>query len=122
VTTARSIAPRDPRLSGIIELSQPGGAMRKSHVLVVGLALLAGYAAGVALNRPTAGQATALEALPAAQPAAVWRFQTTVVNGGGSYPLLILTDTTTGHCWVRESSPQDDEDWRDLGIPGAARK
>jgi hypothetical protein len=46
----------------------------------------------------------------------------TVVSNGGSYPLLILTDTTTGHCWVRESGPQDDEEWRDLATPGSAKK
>jgi hypothetical protein len=96
--------------------------MRTSQVVVVGLALVVGYAAGIALNRPTAGQAPALEALPAPQPAAVWRFHTTVVNSGAAYPLLILTDTTTGHCWVRESSPQEDEVWRDLGIPDAPKK
>jgi hypothetical protein len=97
-------------------------AMRKSQVLAVGLALVAGYAAGSALNRPTAGQAPALEALPVRQPAEVWRFHTTVVNSGAAYPLLILTDTTTGHCWVRESGPQEDEDWRDLGTPGSSNK
>ncbi len=96
--------------------------MRKSQVLVVGLALVAGYVLAIALNRPTAGQPPAVEPLPAPQPAAVWRFHTTVINGGGSYPLLILTDTTDGHCWLRDSSPQDDDEWRDLGRPGAPRK
>jgi hypothetical protein len=96
--------------------------MRKSQVLVVGLAVLAGYAAGSALNRPTAGQAPAIVALPAPQPAAVWRFQTTVVNSGGSFPLLILTDTTTGHCWMLESGPQQKEEWRDLGTPDTPKK
>jgi hypothetical protein len=96
--------------------------MRRFQVLVVGLALVAGYAAGVALNRPTAGQSPALEALPAPQPTAVSRFHTSIVNSGAAYPLLVLTDTTTGHCWVRESGPQEDEDWRDLGTPGSAKK
>ena len=96
--------------------------MRRSHILVVGLALVAGYVAGVALNRPTAGQVPALEALPAQQSAATWRFQTIVVNSGAAYPLLILTDTTTGHCWVRESGPQEEEEWRDLGTPDAPKK
>jgi hypothetical protein len=114
---------RETRASGeIIESFHSRDAMRKSQILVVGLALVAGYVAGGALNRPTAGQMLALEALPAPQPAAVWRFQTTVVNNGGSYPLLILTDTTTGHCWLLESGPQEDEEWRDLGTPGSLKK
>jgi hypothetical protein len=96
--------------------------MRKSHLLVVGMALVAGYAAGTALNRPTAGQGPALEALPAPRPAVPERFHTTVLNTGGSYPLLILTETTTGHCWMLECGPQEDEEWRDLGTPSAARK
>jgi hypothetical protein len=96
--------------------------MRKSQTFVVGLALAAGYVLAVFLNRPTAGQVPALEALPAPQPAAVWRFHTTVFNTGGGYPLLILTDTTTGHCWIRESGPHEDEEWRDLGTPGTPRK
>jgi hypothetical protein len=95
--------------------------MRKSQLLVVGLALVAGYVLAVALNRPTAGQPPALEALPAHQPA-IWRFHTTVLNTGGSYPLLILTDTTTGHCWMLESGPQEEEEWRDLGAPGSPKK
>jgi hypothetical protein len=96
--------------------------MRKSQILVVGLALAAGYASGQAFNRPTAGQAPALEALPAPRPASVWRYHTTVVNSGAAYPLLILTDTATGHCWIRESGPQGDEEWRDLGTPGSPTK
>jgi hypothetical protein len=96
--------------------------MRKSQALFVGLAVVAGYAMAVALNRPSAGQPPAADPLPARQPGPIWRFHTTVINGGGSYPLLILTDTTDGHCWLRDSSPQDDDEWRDLGTPGAARK
>ncbi len=96
--------------------------MRKSQIFVVGLALAAGYILSAFLNRPTAGQPPALEAMPGRDPASVWRFHTTVVSTGGSYPLLILTDTTTGHCWIRESSPQDDDEWRDLGTPGIPRK
>jgi hypothetical protein len=96
--------------------------MRTSQILVVGLALVAGCAAGLALNRATAGQPPALEALPAPQPAAVWRFHTTVVNNGGAYPILILTDTTNGHCWLLESGPQEEEEWRDLGGPGTPKR
>lgn len=96
--------------------------MRKSQVLVVGLALMAGYVLAVALNRPTVGQPPALEALPAHEPTTLSRFHTTVLNNGGSYPLLILTDTTTGHCWMLESGPQEEEEWRDLGAPGSAKK
>jgi hypothetical protein len=96
--------------------------MRKSQVLVVALSLAAGYVLAIALNRPTAGQPPAIEALPASPPAAVWRFHTTVVNNGGTYPVLILTDTADGHCWVLESGPQEEERWRDLGTPGSAKK
>ncbi len=96
--------------------------MRKSQISVVGLALAAGYVLAGFVNRPTAGQSPALEALPAPHAGAVWQYHTTVVSTGGGYPLLILTDTTTGHCWIRESSPQDDDDWRDLGTPGTPRK
>ena len=39
--------------------------MRKSQMLVVGLAVVAGYVLAIALNRPTAGQPPAVEALPA---------------------------------------------------------
>ena len=96
--------------------------MRKSHLLVVGLALVAGYAAGIAINRPTAGQGPAIEALPYPPPVAPERFHTTVVNNGGSYPLLILTETTTGHCWILECGPQEEEEWRDLGAPGSPKE
>lgn len=101
---------------------RPRDVMRKSQVLVVGLALAAGYVLAVALNRPSAGQPPALEAMPEHQPANQPRFHTTVLNNGGSYPLLILTDATTGHCWMLESGPQEDEEWRDLGAPGTPRK
>jgi hypothetical protein len=40
----------------------------------------------------------------------------------GNYLLLILTDTTTGHVWVRESNPHDSDDWHDFGTPDASRK
>ena len=96
--------------------------MRKSQVLIVGLALVAGYVLAVALSRPTAGQPPALDALPAHQPVTPSRFHTTVLNNGGTYPLLILTDTITGHCWLLESGPQDEEEWRDLGAPDSPRK
>lgn len=88
----------------------------------MGLALVAGYASAVALNRPSAGQPPAIEALPAHQPPALPRFHTIVLNNGGSFPLLILTDTTTGHCWMLESGPQEEEEWRDLGGPGIPKR
>jgi hypothetical protein len=95
--------------------------MRKSQVFVVTISLVAGYVLAIAFNRPTAGQPPALEALPPQPAAAVWRFHTTVINNGGSYPVLIATDTTNGHCWILESGPQQDEEWRDLGTPGSAK-
>jgi hypothetical protein len=97
------------------------GTMRKTPILAVCLALVAGYLLANALNRPSAGQPPAIEPLPAPQPAAVWRYQVTAAREG-NYPLLILTDTTTGHCWVRESNPHDNDDWHDFGTPAAARK
>jgi hypothetical protein len=106
--------PPDPR--------RPGDAMRNSQFLTVGLALLAGYVLAMALNRPIAGQAPSLDPLPTRPSGATWRFHMTVVNNGQAYPLLIVTDTTSGHCWVRESGPQEEEEWRDLGSPEAARK
>ena len=96
--------------------------MRKPQILAIALSLMAGYVLAIALNRPTAGQPPALEALPASQPAAAWRFHTTVMNNGGTYPVLIVTDTTNGHCWILESGPQEEEEWRDLGTPGSPRK
>jgi hypothetical protein len=96
--------------------------MRNSQAIVAGLALAAGYALAVATSRPTAGQPPAIEALPTPQPVAPARFHTTVLNTGGSYPLLILTDTTTGHCWMLESGPQEQEEWRDLGAPSTPEK
>ncbi len=95
--------------------------MRMSQALVVGMALAAGYIGGFTLNRPTAGQPPAVDPLPTGLPVLQTRFQTTVLNNGGSYPLLILTEITTGHCWMLESGPQEDEEWRDLGTPGSAR-
>ncbi len=94
--------------------------MRMSQALVVGMALAAGYIGGFTVNRPTAGQPPALDPLPSASTAIPTRFQTTVLNNGGSFPLLILTETTTGHCWMLESGPQEDEEWRDLGTPAKA--
>jgi hypothetical protein len=96
--------------------------MRKSQILVIALSLMAGYVLAIALSRPTAGQPPALEPLPASRPAAWWRFHTTVLNNGGSYPILVVTDTTDGHCWLIESGPQEDEEWRDLGTPGSPRR
>jgi len=96
--------------------------MRKSQVLVVTTSLVAGYILAIASNRPTAGQPPALEALPHQPAAAVWRFHTTVVNKDGTYPVLILTDTTNGHCWILESGPQEEEQWRDLGSPGSSKR
>jgi hypothetical protein len=107
--------------AGMINRQITGGTMRKSPILAVCLALAAGYILATALNRPSAGQPPALEPLPASQPAAVWRYQVTVAREG-HYPLLILTDTTTGRCWVRESNPHDSDDWQDFGTPSAARK
>jgi hypothetical protein len=96
--------------------------MRKSQVLVVTISLVAGYVLALAFNRPTVGQPPALEALPPQRADAVWRFHTTVISGGGSYPVLVVTDTTNGHCWILESGPQEEERWRDLGIPGSSRR
>jgi hypothetical protein len=84
--------------------------MRKSPILAFCLALAAGYLLATALNRPSVGQPPALEPLPAPQPAAVWRYQVTIAREG-NYPLLILTDTTTGHVWVHESNPHDRCQW-----------
>jgi hypothetical protein len=95
--------------------------MRKSPVLAVCLALVAGSILATALNRPLAGQPPALKPLPAPQPAAVWRYLVTIAREG-NYPLLIVTDTTTGHVWVRESNPHDSDDWHDFGTPTASRK
>lgn len=95
--------------------------MRTPQALVVGMAVAAGYIGAVALNRPTAGQPPAIEALPGHTPSYPPRFHTTVLNTGGSYPMLILTDTTNGHCWMLESGPQEEEEWRDLGSPGSPR-
>jgi hypothetical protein len=95
--------------------------MRNSRGFVVAMALVAGYALALATSRPTAGQPPAIEAIPTPQPAPV-RYHTTVLNTGGSYPLLILTDMMTGHCWMLESGPQEEEEWRDLGAPGSPKK
>src|SRR5262249_18018713 len=114
-------APRDRSgEAGAIHYQITGGAMRKSPILAVGLALATGYILAPALNRPPAGQPPALEPLPAPQPAAAWRYQVTVAKEG-HYPLLILTDTATGHCWVRESNPHDGDDWHDFGAPAASK-
>ena len=80
-----------------------GGTMRKSPILAFCLALTAGDLLATVLNRPSVGQPPAMEPLPPPQPGAAWRYQVTVAKEG-NYPLLILTDTATGHCWVRESN------------------
>jgi hypothetical protein len=115
-------APRDRSLeAGTINRQITEGTMRKSRILAVCLALAAGYLLATALNRPSVGQPPVLEPLPAPQPGAVWRYQVTVAREG-NYPLLILTDMTTGHFWVRESNPQDNDGWQDFGSPAEARK
>lgn len=96
--------------------------MRNAQVLVVGLSLLSGYALAMALNRPSVGQSPAIDPLPDRPGPTVPRYLTTIVSSNQSYPLLILTDTATGHCWVRESGPQEEEEWRDLGAPASARR
>jgi hypothetical protein len=114
--------PRDRSLeSGKINRQITGGTMRKSPILAVCLALAAGYLLATALNRPSVGQPPALEGLPAPQPAAAWRYHVTVAREG-NYPLLILTDTTTGHVWVRESNPHDSDNWHDFATPAASGK
>jgi hypothetical protein len=107
--------------TGTINRQLTEGAMRKSPILAVGLALATGYLLATAPNRPSAGQPPALDPLAAPQPPAVWRYQVTIAREG-NYPLLILSDTTTGHCWVCESNPHDNDDWHDFGTPAAARK
>ncbi len=96
--------------------------MRNAQVLVVGLALLSGYVLAMAINRPSAGQSPAIDPLPDRPATVVSRYQTTIVASNQPYPLLILTDTATGHCWVRESGPQEEDEWRDLGAPASARR
>jgi hypothetical protein len=115
-------APGDRSLkAGTINRHISEGTMQKSRILAVCLALAAGYLLATVLNRPSVGQPPVLEPLPAPQPAAAWRYHVTVAQEG-NYPLLILTDTTTGHVWVRESNPNDNEDWHDFGTPAASRK
>ena len=96
--------------------------MRKSQVLVVGLALVAGYVLAVALNRPTVGQPPALEALPVHQPDAVARFHTTVLNNGGSYPLLILTDIITGTAGCSRADPRKKKNGVTSATTGSSKK
>ncbi|MHB1560096.1 MAG: hypothetical protein ACYC61_21810 [Isosphaeraceae bacterium] len=96
--------------------------MRNAQMLVVGLSLLSGYVLAMAVNRPIAGQSPSIAPLPDRPAPVVARYQTTIVSSNQSYPLLILTDTATGHCWVRESGPQDEDEWRDLGAPASARR
>ena len=76
--------------------------MRKPQVLTIGLSLLVGYLLAMSLNRASSGQPSAPQ--PAAQEAAVWRYQLTAPIEGGYSDYVILTDTATGHCWKRHNA------------------
>ena len=54
--------------------------MRKPQILTIGLSLLVGYLLAMSLNRTSSGQPSAAQ--PAAQEAAIWRYQLTAPIGG----------------------------------------
>src|SRR6516162_3155218 len=90
--------------------------MKTSQILVACLALLAGYVAATALNRPSSAQAPAAVAQPVGQNTAVWRYQATVPDKGYYENYIIVTDTATGHCWAHDGNDRLDH-WQDLGSP-----
>ncbi|MGO9916324.1 MAG: hypothetical protein ACLQIB_16710 [Isosphaeraceae bacterium] len=87
--------------------------MRNRQILTVSLSLLLGYLLASSLNRTSSGQPPAPQ--PAGQVAAVWRYQLTAPTDGGFKDLVILTDTATGHCWIRNNTTAGQ--WNDLGSP-----
>jgi len=92
--------------------------MKSSQILIVALSLLAGYIAAATLNRTSAGQPPVPPI--AGQDIAVWRYQLTVPTQGNFDGYAILTDTATGHCWIRHSTWLEKGQWTDIGAP--ARK
>jgi hypothetical protein len=53
----------------------------------------------------------------------VGRYQLVVVSAEeGVLPNLFLADTASGHCWIRNSHPNDKIGWRDFGSPTASAK
>jgi len=91
--------------------------MKKSQVFVVCLSLLVGYIAATFLNRTSSAQPPAPQV--AGHEAAVWRYQLTAPSSGGFSGVVLLTDTVTGHCWVRGNFVGSE--WQDWGSP-AERK
>jgi hypothetical protein len=85
--------------------------MRKPHILTIGLSLLVGYLLAMSLNRTSSGQPPAPQ--PTAQGAA-GRYQLTVPTDG-VFRVFILTDTATGHCWIRNNTTAGR--WEDFGSP-----
>ena len=87
--------------------------MRKPQILTIGLSLFVGYLLAMTLNRTSSGQPSAPP--PATQEAAVWRYQLTSPIDGGYKGYVILTDTATGHCWMRYNA--GGSGWENLGSP-----
>ncbi len=91
--------------------------MRKSQLLTIGLSMLVGYLLAMSLNRTTSGQPPVPRAV--VQEAPLWRYQLTAPGTGGFSDYLVVTDTVTGHCWVRTSRVGGP--WQDLGTPADQR-
>ncbi|MGO9469966.1 MAG: hypothetical protein ACLQIB_39395 [Isosphaeraceae bacterium] len=83
--------------------------MKTSQIIVVCLALVVGYIAASALNRPSSAQPPAPQ--PVGQELAVWRYQLTVPTQGEFENFAFLTDTATGRCWRRYSTANQWDDW-----------
>jgi hypothetical protein len=88
--------------------------MSKSTILVACLSIAVGYILALGLNRTSAGQPPAPEAV--AQEGQVWRYQLSQSSDGS---WVFLTDTVTGKVWSRIFN--GDHEWRALGSPTSAR-
>jgi hypothetical protein len=95
----------------------PECLMRTSQVLLVCLSLLVGYMAATALNRSSLAQPPAPQ--PSRHDVAAWRYQLTAPENGAFSNIILLTDTATGHCWMRAN--YQGAKWEDFGSP-AERK
>jgi hypothetical protein len=91
--------------------------MRMSQVVVVCLSLLVGYIGSTSLNRPSSAQPPPPR--PVGVDVSVWRYQTIAPTEGPFSGCLLLTDTVTGHCWIRRG--YQGSKWEDYGSPAEGK-
>ena len=94
--------------------------MRRTQILVVGLAIVVGYILASVLNQPTAGQPSMPR--PAPQEPAEGRYRVAVTGDNANASNVVVTDTVTGRCWLAHYVLGGQFSWLDLGSPVPAKK